>query len=48
MSWIEETPPHEAQGPLADIYRRIAHPTSRSGSGGVGALQREPVQSHEC
>jgi alkylhydroperoxidase family enzyme len=24
MSWIEEVPPHEAQGPLAEVYRRIA------------------------
>jgi alkylhydroperoxidase family enzyme len=24
MSWIDETPAHEAQGPLADVYRRIS------------------------
>jgi alkylhydroperoxidase family enzyme len=24
MSWIEEVPPHEAEGLLADVYRRIS------------------------
>jgi alkylhydroperoxidase family enzyme len=24
MSWIEEVPPHEAQGQLAEVYRRIS------------------------